>query len=415
MKKKIAVLMTFACILVFMTGCRIKFSVNDNTTEIDFGEFFETVAGASGSSNETYENADKYSVGDAKIKEKVNRLDVSWICSSVTIESTPESVVTIKEVTNKQVEDNLKVHWYLDEEGTLFVKFAQSGKVKYQNLTKDITISIPENYHPEELIVNSSSADISISDIKCEKAHVESSSGNIYLNNEDVRKFTIVSSSGNINLDSDFEEADISSSSGDIAVNTKNITRLDIETSSGNADIQMNDFETCEVTTSSGWVNIFDEGNGKELKISTNSGDIQAELGEVTEIKATTSSGSMSVSANGVEKLITDSTSGNQYISFNSAPKEVGIESSSGEISLTIPENVGYNIEYKSSSGDYISSFRDKKLNGSWVYGNEKVKIDVETTSGNLYVYQGDDTDETEDNTTATEKEKTDENRRGGF
>lgn len=62
--------------------------------------------------------------------------------------------------------------------------------------------------------------------------------------------------------------------------------------------------------------------------------------------------------------------------------KEVSISSVSGNISLEIPENNGFRVQYNTVSGDLTSEFNLD----NYTYKRDSAEVIVKTTSGDLNI-----------------------------
>ena len=146
---------------------------------------------------------------------------------------------------------------------------------------------------------------------------------------------------------------------------------------------------TLDALTVSGEVN-FDSVSGgirarklacQRLSVSTVSGAGEIE-GCMERLRYSSTSGGMR--ADGLPEgceVETDTVSGNMELRFTGCPGDIEADSTSGSVSVYLPGDVGFELDYDSVSGDLDCDF--PVLRG--VYGDRVMfSIDVSTTSGDL-------------------------------
>ena len=68
--------------------------------------------------NYKYEDSDKYTAGDREIDEKVTKVNIDYLSGEVKVKGTDSDTISIKETSNKTIDDDHKVHTWVDD-GTL--------------------------------------------------------------------------------------------------------------------------------------------------------------------------------------------------------------------------------------------------------------------------------------------------------
>ena len=116
----------------------------------------------------TYQNAEKYTAGNAEFEGKVDLFSIWWFYGSVTIKTHKESTVKIEETANKDIDDTLSLHWRYfnttDYGNILYIRYSDSGKFDYGDLKKDITVYLPENDDMNlSLTIDAASVDVDMS------------------------------------------------------------------------------------------------------------------------------------------------------------------------------------------------------------------------------------------------------------
>lgn len=132
---------------------------------------------------------------------------------------------------------------------------------------------------------------------------------------------------------------------------------------------------TISVTSSS--VSILDV-SAEELDLSSVSGSFDI-TGAFDEVDVETTSGTVNFSGS-FRSGSFDSMSGSMYVTTQSAPETIRADSVSGTVSLTLPEHVGYTVDFDTISGSFDSD--------RYTHGDGSSEIRVETVSGTLSIYR---------------------------
>lgn len=229
----------------------------------------------------------------------------------------------------------------------VFLPTAFTGHISIESSSGDITVS---NLKEASLDIDNSSGDVIVSNHKGDDINIRTSSGDIYLKNISASDYYINASSGEISLDSlEGDKLLAKSSSGDI--------------SSSNSLLK-----GVELTTSSGYVRL-ENLNSNNTFIETTSGNITSKesIGNFT---LTSSSGGITL----------DNTS--NYDNYH-------ITSNSGDIDIKLPHDSNYFIKGSSSSGRYTPSNNlDVRINNKGNFeatlGNGEKTINITTSSGDV-------------------------------
>ena len=241
-----------------------------NGLDIGFGSAF------------VYDHAKQYIAGDAVIDGKVQALEIDWISGSVSVTASPDDTVTITEITDKSLNDDMRVHWWLDG-STLRIKFCASGLKLYSNYGKKaLTVSVPETLLLSELDIDSASADVRVNAAGAKTIRVDTASGDVTFDNScDMQSIRIDTASGKQSITAGHvETAKLNSASGSIRITADTIENLNVNTASG--DIRCNLQEApdeCRIDTASGKVEVgLPEDAGFTLKVSTASGRLNSDF-----------------------------------------------------------------------------------------------------------------------------------------
>ena len=150
--KRIALISLLACL---MTGCHINYK-----GEMSF----------------TYEHPERYQIGDAVINQAINEIDINWLEGDIDIVYADNPEVRVYEVTDSILDDSLRMHYYVDDEGCLKIQFCTSGfhKTKKLNyLGKHLTIEVPRGTVLDEIDFELVSAFVNIDSVACRELKVD--------------------------------------------------------------------------------------------------------------------------------------------------------------------------------------------------------------------------------------------------
>ena len=277
-----------------------------------------------------YKNADKYTAGDREINDKIEIINIHYLSGDVKLVGADTSSVSIKETTNKQVEDKRKVHSWVDG-STLYIRYCASAKnIDFNNLEKKLTVTVP--------------VDVKLSDVK-----VEMSSGSFSAENFETENINAEASSGSVSADCTVKNADMKASSGKVY--------------------------------------LLQKGEGGEISLRASSGSVSAEVESAEKLSTEASSGGIRVNAGKVKKFKSTVSSGSCEFTFNEVPASSEIEASSGSVTIYLPENADVSATFKRSSGDLdYSDIAFTKDGNSYVSGNGENKMSVETSSGDITI-----------------------------
>lgn len=191
--------------------------------------------------------------------------------------------------------------------------------------------------------------------------------------------------------------------------------KLKVNTASGGADITGVTAQTFELNTASGSVNI--DGDFENITVQSASGDVTVNNStgkNAKSLSVCTVSGSTSVSGYSAEKYSLHSvsgsieyngaagegsisvTSGDVNVSYTRWDADLRISVISGNVNITVPEGSGMTLTYNGASGTLktdLGNEKGKLMNlgrgTSGDFGGEnKFKVDVNTTSGTVCIKQ---------------------------
>lgn len=163
----------------------------------------------------------------------------------------------------------------------------------------------------------------------------------------------------------------ISSTSGDIVLNDGILSNITISSSSSDIYLSSLIATSLNISTSSGDIECIDNVQSENSNIKSSSGDIDY-YGKLGNTKVSTSSGEI-------------------FLSLSDLSKSSIVETSSGDVEIELSNNLGYIVNFNTSSGDFDFEGEDnysKSGNNYTFYkGDKSHEINVNTNSGDLEIY----------------------------
>ncbi len=248
------------------------------------------------------------------------------------------------------------------------------GIFNFPNLRYRIEVSLPKSY-TGELVIRTASGDISLRGLEAlEKLVGSTSSGDIEIDQIQTKVYSLEATSGDIEAGQLTGEGTLEASSGDIEIGKIVGAKHKIKTSSG--EIEVDSIEG-------------------DIRINTTSGDIAINQLVSANYSLTSSSGEIEVkNLSGTSEGEVETTSGNIEVTYKQLTGKVGINASSGNVQVDLSKDFEGEIEASVSSGDIKGNVdfnykaEDKKQAEVIMGDATKAKLSIETTSGNIDVYQ---------------------------
>ena len=144
-------------------------------------------------------------------------------------------------------------------------------------------------------------------------------------------------------------------------------TCASLEIDAASATLQVNDLtiKEVEVDTASGTCG-FENCNVGTLDIDTASGDV--------------------VFTGTLDVLECDSASAAITANLTNIPTRIEVDTMSGDLDITLPENAGFIASIDAMSSDFTSDFATTKSNGAYVCGDGACRINVSAMSGDVAI-----------------------------
>lgn len=276
----------------------------------------------------TYPNADKYTAGDRDFSEKVSSIEIDWSSGSVDVEYQDSDKVSVKETADKSLKESEQVHTWLDGE-TLRIQFCESGIVSTGDSgNKKLSVKIPKDTQLRVLGLDASSCEYTFDSIAADSIDIDVSSGDGHIKDCTAKSFELDASSGDLEatLKGSCDSINTDSSSGTVSITADSVGTIDCDSSSGKINITAS---------------------------------------EANSFKASTSSGTVTTA-------------------WGAVPSSMNIDTSSGDVSITLPEKSDFTANIDTATGDIDSTLAFKQEGSKYICGSGKNKIEIDTASGDI-------------------------------
>lgn len=141
--------------------------------------------------------------------------------------------------------------------------------------------------------------------------------------------------------------------------------KLEIDAASAKLEVQDLRFQEVEIDTASGAVG-FENCTVGTLDVDTASGDL--------------------IYSGTLNELDCDSASASIVANLSNTPKSIDLDTASGNLDITLPEDAGFSVTLDSLSGKFRSDFGYAEMGGRYVCGDGGCNITVSAMSGNVYI-----------------------------
>ena len=123
----------------------------------------------------------------------------------------------------------------------------------------------------------------------------------------------------------------------------------------------------------------------RDMEIDSASGTANFENCTVSSLDVDTASGDVTFTGS-LNELDFDAASASFTGVLETVPDKVKMDSMSGDLTLTLPEDAGFTVSLDAMSSDFSSDFPTVKKNKSYVCGDGHCKIDVSAMSGDVSI-----------------------------
>lgn len=266
--------------------------------------------------------------------QEIESIDIEWISGPVEIRSCPGDTVHVTEYAKRPLDYGQQLEFTVDGRALRIRWTRERAFWKGIMLTKHLVVEIPSGMELEKVKLKNVSGSVSAAELCGRELAFSSTSGRVE---------AVGIAAGSLKL---------SSVSGAVRLEGVSAESLSVDTTSGRAEAVGIEAGKAKFNTVSGSLKVY--GNAEKFALNTISGSI--------ELKA--------------EQL----------------PEKAGLESVSGRVSLTLPENGGFTVKYNSMSGHFYSDFPLAgslgRKSGKGSYGSGDASVTLNTMSGGMELHK---------------------------
>ncbi len=280
--------------------------------------------------------------------EGLTGIDLKWVAGSATVSVYDGSEITFSETSSETLTQDVALR-YGTENGVFYIQYCST------NAPDDLPMKALDVKIPAVLAASLSAFDFS-------GASAELTVSGLTVNDLDCDGV-----SGKINA------------SGLMA------QTVDIDTTSGEIRYD-GSYVKMNVNTVSGMVRVNSTGTAQETEVDSTSGAMSF-AGIIGALKANSISGE--VFTDGVvyaDSVEIDTASGSVSLQFALRPIDLKIDTISGGITLTLPSDSGFTLEYDSVSGGMDCAFSVTMSGNKYIAGDGAGRFDIGTVSGGLRI-----------------------------
>ena len=123
----------------------------------------------------------------------------------------------------------------------------------------------------------------------------------------------------------------------------------------------------------------------REMEFDGASGTCVFENCTVERLDVDTASGDVRFQGS-LDQMECDTASANVMLELSNVPQSLEMDSASGDLEVTLPDDAGFTVAMETMSGDFTSDFATTQRNGSHVAGNGRCRIEVDAMSGDVTI-----------------------------
>ena len=181
--------------MMAVSGCKLH-NTNDyeNLMEHYMNKYGDVTLGNS-------KDAKYYVMGGSTFAASdVSELNIDWVSGTVTIEAYDGTEVAISETTEDALTDSTTMHYFLESDGTLNIRFGIPGmKAQGENLPdKNLLVRVPRTLRLDEVEMNGVGQSVQMDSVRCSTLEMNSVSRQITLNECEIKDIEVNSVSTNV-------------------------------------------------------------------------------------------------------------------------------------------------------------------------------------------------------------------------
>ena len=123
----------------------------------------------------------------------------------------------------------------------------------------------------------------------------------------------------------------------------------------------------------------------RDVEVDSASGACQFDGCTLEQLDVDTASGDIRFQGR-LDVLDCEGASASIYAALDNVPSRISVDTMSGDLDLTLPENAGYTLKLDAMSSEFDSDFETTLKNGQYISGDGSCRIDVSAMSGDVTI-----------------------------
>lgn len=283
--------------------------------------------------------------GKYAVSAPVTGLELDWNVGNITMQTYDGTEICFTERTDEPLTEETGLRWEIDH-GILTIQYCQAGTQQSLPI-KDLEILIPSDLALDTVAVDITSADLTVQGLSVQSLTASGTSGGMELSELICTAAALETTSGEIRFQGQAQQ-------------------LTADSTSGNIRIQQS-------------------GEDAEVLASANSGDILL-YGMYLAATAETTSGTIQMDGS-LQTVTATSNSGDVTLCSDTESVSIAVDTTSGDVALSIPAGSGFALVYDTSSGSMDCGLPLQILGeDEYLCGDGDGQFVVSTTSGDLKI-----------------------------
>lgn len=153
----------------------------------------------------------------------IQNIEIEWASGSITVETADTDLISFREEGGKNSEPMV----YRQTGDTLTIEY-QASKIHFGfsvTPSKDLIITVPNNWNCGELTVDAASADLTVNGLTADEVELNMASGNTHFTDCNLHELNVDSASGEVYYSGTLYNMDCDSASGNINAIFENIPK----------------------------------------------------------------------------------------------------------------------------------------------------------------------------------------------
>lgn len=179
---------------------------------------------------------------------------------------------------------------------------------------------------------------------------------------------------------------DVDAASTDTTIEDITAKEYDIDVASGTTKLLHCTGDSFSIDSASGDTIVEQVGESIEITVDAASGKVSVTADTVISTNVDTASGAVCLNLKDAKTVDADTASGNVELHYLTIPEKTNVDTTSGDVFVYVPAEADFAMEVDTSSGNFTTDMALKKSGDTYISGNGTNKMTIDTTSGDVNV-----------------------------